>query len=172
MYNYIQMSGHQCSQLTPLFQFFLFFILKKSWEMWNCQDLSRSFIGAHKKFEWVDKPMSPWILRSVESKLFPYIRNTWVASNHWSVLSAFNAPVALTPSAWGRQSHEGVSYRVPFEASRRFLSYDEYYGNWRTRNMPSTRIIVVNPYHHCKTSPYSWLQNQLIFLPHQLPPTP
>ena len=69
--------------------------------------------------------MSPWILRSVESKLFPYIRNTWVASNHWSVLSAFNAPVALTPSARGRQSHEGVSYRVPFEASRRFLSYDE-----------------------------------------------
>ena len=97
--------------------------------MWNCQDLSRSFIGAHKKFEWVDKPMSPWILRSVESKLFPYIRDTWVASNHWSVLSAFNAPVTLTPSARGRQSHEGVSYRVPFEASRRFLSYDEYYGN-------------------------------------------
>ena len=59
---------------------------------------------------------SSWILRSVESKLFPYIRDTWVASNHWSVPSAFNAPPALTLSApWGRQSHEGVSLRVPFK---------------------------------------------------------
>ena len=116
---------------------------------------------------------SPWILRSVESKLFPYIRDTWVASNHWSVSSAFNAPPALTPSApWGHQSHEGVSLRVPFEASRRFLSYDEYYGNWRTRNMPSTRIIVVNSRRHCKTSAYSWLQHLLFFLPHHKPSRP
>ena len=107
---------------------------------------------------------SLWILRSVESKLFPYTRDTWVASNHWSVPLARNAPSVLTPSApWGRQSHEGVSLRVPYEASCRFLFFDEYYGNWRTRNMSSTRIVVVNPCRRCKTSVYSWLQHLLIF---------
>ena len=110
---------------------------------------------------------SLWVLSHAECKLFPYIHDTWVASNHWSVLSAFNTPPALTPSApWGRQSHEGVSLRVPYEASRRFLSVDEYYGNWRTWNMPLPRIIVVNPCRHCKTLAYSWLQHLLIFLPH------
>ena len=112
---------------------------------------------------------SPWILRRVESKLFPYIHDTWVVSSHWSVPSAFNAPPALTPSAlWGRQSHEGVSLRVPYEASRRFYSFDEYYGNWWTQKMRSTRIVVVNPCCCCKTSAYSWLQHLLIFLPHKL----
>ena len=91
-----------------------------------------------------------------------------MANNHWSVPSAFNAPPTLTPLAlWVRQFYEGVSFRVPFEASRRFLFYDEYYGNWRTWNMPSTRIVVVNPCRRCKTLAYSWLQHQLIFLPHQ-----
>ena len=46
----------------------------------------------------------------MENKLFPYIRDTWAASNHWSVPLAFNTPLALTSLApEGRQPHEGVS---------------------------------------------------------------
>ena len=46
----------------------------------------------------------------MESKLFPYIRDTWAASNHWSVPSVVNIPPALTPSApRGRQPYEGVN---------------------------------------------------------------
>ena len=112
----------------------------------------------------------------MESKLFPYIHDTWVASKHWSVPSACNDPpgfhsVSLMRALaqWGCQSHEGVNLRVPFEASRHLLSYDEYYGSWRTRKMPLAFIVAVIPCCRYKMSAYSWLRHLLIFLPHQLP---
>ena len=47
---------------------------------------------------------SLWVLPNVESKLFPYIHDTWVASNPLSGSSAYTAPSALTPSVlWKRQ---------------------------------------------------------------------
>ena len=53
---------------------------------------------------------SLWILRSVESKLFPYIHDTWVASKYWLVPSACNdSPVFTLLASWGRQPNEGVS---------------------------------------------------------------
>ena len=67
----------------------------------------------------------------------------WVASNHWSIPSARNAPLALIPSApLRRQPHEGegvslmkaspyerVSLRAPCEVFRHFLFFDKYYEN-------------------------------------------
>ena len=107
---------------------------------------------------------SLWILRSVESKLFPYIYDMWVASKHWSVPSARNAPSALTPSApWGRQPYEGVTLKVPCEVFRHFLFSDEYYGNRRIRKTPSTHVAVVNPCRCSKPSACSWLQHLLFF---------
>ena len=82
----------------------------------------------------------------------------------------FQYPYAYDPvnpirasALWWRQSHErhhpheGISLRASFEAFVAALSYDEYYGNWRAQNMPSTHVIIVNPYRRCKTSIYSYI---------------
>ena len=116
-------------------------------------------------------------MRSVKSKLFPYIHDTWVASNHWSLPSACNAPSALIPSApWRRQPYEGegvslmraspyerVSLRAPYEVFRHFLFSDKYYENWRIWKMLSTHVVVAKPCRHCKPSHCLWLQHLLFF---------
>ena len=69
---------------------------------------------------------------------------TWYLGGKQSLVSTvgFQYPYACDPvnpmmalALWGHQSHErrhpheGVSLRVPFEASVASLSYDECYGN-------------------------------------------
>ena len=76
-------------------------------------------------------------MRSVKSKLFPYIHDTWVASQHWSVPSTYNDHPAFTLStSWGRQSHEGVSLKVP----------------WRlpVNSFPTTNIMETDKHDKCR----------------------
>ena len=58
-FDFVLLDSNERSPMLPAASTLLVFaIFKKSWEMWNCRDLSWSFIGAHKKVEWADKPIS------------------------------------------------------------------------------------------------------------------
>ena len=86
---------------------------------------------------------SLWIMRSMESKLFSYIHDAWVASKHWLVPSACNNPLAFTPSPY-----EGVSLlraSAPWRSHLRLpITSDKCYGSWRSRKLPSTSIVAVH----------------------------
>ena len=74
----------------------IFLLDQKSFPFWNL--FGGIFYGILSLQE------SLWILLNMESKLFLYICDTWVASNFSSGSSAYTTPSVLTPSAsWRRQ---------------------------------------------------------------------
>ena len=102
----------------------------------------------------------------MESKLFPYIHNTWAASNHWSVLSVFNTPTLVTPSApWGHQPYEDVSLMSAITLMK--ASASGCPSRLSSLPFPMTNIMETDRHKTCR-QPVSSLSTNVVTVKRQL----